>query len=219
MKTPTAQDVLDAASALGRPVTEEQAERLAIYLGQLVVWNRKMNLVGKADWGAVFNTLAVDSLHLADFLESCDLSDPVSLDLGAGAGLPGIPLRCLWDAGDYWLVEVREKRTLFMRSVLGRMGLARTQVHRGRAEESLAHLEKQGVRTPADLVLSRAFMPWRELLPFVRPLLTDGGTLVVLSNEQPPEADALPDGWLLARSMSYAAADFTRFFWALTPAA
>ena len=208
--------VAGAARRLGRAVTPEQAELLAGYLDQLVKWNRKMNLVGKSGWEAVFDSLVVDSLYLADFLDGLALPDaPLSLDLGAGAGLPGIPLRALWRAGEYVLVEVREKRALFMRSAVGRLGLPDTRVFQGRAEDVVdAPGGTDGRR--ADLVLSRAFMPWRELLGVVRPLLAEGGVLVVLSND--PLPGDLPEGWRAGPCADYPAAGGTRYFWSLSPA-
>jgi len=213
---PTPKQVEAAAARLGRPVSAEQAALLALYLDQLVKWNRKMNLVGKADWKTVFDTLVADSLHLADFLAGLALPDaPLTLDLGAGAGLPGIPLRVLWRAGTYLLVEVREKRSLFMRSALGRMGLPDTGVLLGRAEDALTAPGGTEGR-PADLILSRAFMPWRELLGLVRPLLADDGTVVILSNAPAPES--LPEGWRAGPCADYPAAGGTRYFWSLSPA-
>ncbi|MFH1914931.1 MAG: 16S rRNA (guanine(527)-N(7))-methyltransferase RsmG [Pseudomonadota bacterium] len=198
---------------------DAQAASLADYLGQLVKWNAKMNLVGPSDWRTVFDTLVVDSLYLADFLKGLDLGDaPLCLDLGAGAGLPGIPLRMLWPRGDYWLVESRDKRATFMRSAVGRLGLPATHVFHGRAEEALGKLDRHGQHATADLIVSRAFMPWPELLPFVRPMLRPGGTLVVLANTPPPPEPDLPAGWSLADVASYPVAGKTRYFWSLRPA-
>lgn len=213
---PTLQHLLTAAEKLGRPVDADQATLIRTYLVQLLKWNRKMNLVGKSDWRTVFDTLVVDSLYLADFLDALSLADaPLSLDLGAGAGLPGIPLRVLWQDGDYWLVEVREKRALFMRSVLGRMQLPGTQVFHGRAEDALSRLDDAGHGATADLILSRAFMPWPKLLDFVTPMLRTQGTLVILANEPPPDEEELPEGWRLADVARYPAAGSSRYFWSL----
>ena len=220
--SPKYEDILAAAKRLGRPVDAGQARLLAVYLDQLIKWNRKMNLVGKSDWRTVFDTLVVDSLFLADFLDGLQLGDnPLCLDFGAGAGLPGIPLRTLWQAGDYWLVEVREKRVLFMNSVLGRMKLVGTNVFHGKAEDALGRLESAGHEATADLILSRAFMPWPKLLDFIRPMLrTDAGrtgTAVILSNDPPPQEAEVPAGWALADVASYPAAGGERYFWSIRP--
>lgn len=217
---PAPESVLAAARDLGRPVDPDQAELLAVYLDQLIKWNRKMNLVGKSDWRTVFDSLVVDSLFLADFLAGLNLGDkPLSLDFGAGAGLPGIPLRMLWGDGDYWLVEVREKRTLFMKSALGKLNLAATNVFHGKAEDALSRLEESGHHATADLILSRAFMPWEKLLDFIRPMLRNDadrtGTAVILSNDPPPDEANIPEGWQLGNVASYPAVGGERYFWSL----
>ena len=216
---PTPETVAAATARLGRTVTADQAGLLAAYLDQLVKWNRKMNLVGKADWKSVLETLVVDSLYLADFLAGLPLPDsPLTLDLGAGAGLPGIPLRALWQPGEYRLVEVREKRVLFMRSVLGRLSLPGTSVFHGRAEDVVDAAPENGgtAGEKADLILSRAFMPWKKLLELVRPMLAENGVLVILSND--PAPDGLPEGWKSGPSADYPAAGTRRYFWSLSPA-
>ncbi len=216
---PAPAEIAAAARSLGRPVQADQAASLADYLGQLVKWNKKMNLVGPSDWRTIFDTLVVDSLYLADFLDGLDLAgEPLCLDLGAGAGLPGIPLRVLWTRGDYWLVESRDKRATFMSSATGRLGLTGTNVYHGRAEDALCRLADRGQHATADLILSRAFMPWPALLDFVRPMLRPRGTVVILANTPPPEEAELPPGWSLGDVASYPVAGKTRYFWSLRPA-
>ncbi|MCJ2166068.1 MULTISPECIES: RsmG family class I SAM-dependent methyltransferase [unclassified Pseudodesulfovibrio] len=218
--SPTNVEIFVAAKKLGRAVETDQAELLAGYLGQLVKWNRKMNLVGPSDWRTVFDTLVVDSLFLADFLAGLKLADrPLCLDFGAGAGLPGIPLRMIWQEGDYWLVELREKRAMFMKSILGRLNLSGTNVFHGRAEEVLGRLKKNGAEATADLILSRAFMPWEKLLDFIHPMLRRDpdriGVAVILSNDPPPDTAVIPEGWELGDVASYPAAGSERYFWSL----
>lgn len=205
--------------SLGVSPEPETAIRIAGYLDLLTQWNRKTNLVGPRRADEILHTLVADSLPLAGFLESLPLADdPLCLDLGAGAGLPGIPLRCLWTRGRYYLVEVREKRCVFLRLAVGRLGLARTAVLQVRAEEALQQLPDEEIADQsADLILSRAFMPWQELLPFVRPMLAPGGQVVVLANEPLPAV--LPEAWRPVESRSYTIRpgreESTRWFWAL----
>jgi len=227
---PAPGEVASEARRAGFKLAPEQAEALSRYLTLLLKWNRAMNLVGRAGWPDVFRDLAADSLHLAAFLPRLSLPrGPLTLDLGAGAGLPGIPLRVLWDKGDYVLVELREKRAVFLTQAVGALKLPRTHVLRGRAEEALDALASlpglgladaagQGERR-ADLVLSRAFMPWPKLLPLAAQLLGPGGTLVILANEVPPEPAALATaGFALAQSQSYPSGARPRYFWALVKA-
>ena len=128
-------DLQDWAKRAGFELTEETLPPLAGYLGLLIQWNRVMNLVGTRTTEDTFFTLVVDSLHLGRFLrEDVEYSAaPCCWDLGSGAGLPGLPLRMIWQEGDYWMVEAREKRALFLSTVLAKYPLPGTHVFRGRA--------------------------------------------------------------------------------------
>lgn len=85
-----------------------------------------------------------------------------------------------------------------------------TEVRACRAEEL------PGADLPADLVLSRAFMPWRELLDFVRPMLAPGGVCVVMANQDAPAPADLPPGWGLRARADYPSGVGRRYFWALS---
>lgn len=196
---------------LGFSLPDTALAGLAVYLAQLMKWNKVMNLVGTASWEKTLDTLVIDSFHLAGFLPSLSLTpNPVAYDLGAGAGLPGIPLRLLWRDGVYTLVETREKRALFMRTVLASiapesMDAGRTCVFQGRAEDFFLQAG------PADLILSRAFMPWRDMLAFVATALAPGGRVVFLTLA--PAPDGIPAPWNLIAQNAYDAAGTTRHFW------
>jgi 16S rRNA (guanine527-N7)-methyltransferase len=169
----TAEAVSARLAAQRLAVTQEQAASLAVYLEALTVWNRRVNLVGHAAWGEILDDLVADSLHLAAFLESPETAgalgssggEPLCLDFGAGAGLPGIPLRILWGRGDYALIEVRAKRAVFLAEALARLHLPRTTVFSGRAEQAPARLAAPD-RPGLVVCLSRAFLPWPKFLAF-----------------------------------------------------
>lgn len=213
----------DAVAALlrssGLGASQGQAEALALYLDLLMQWNARMNLVGARTWAEALDDLAADSVHLArQFATHQDrgvlAAEPLVLDLGAGAGLPGVPLRIFWQAGAYHMIEPREKRALFLGVVLARLGLPRTFARRCRVEELPEDLRR------ADLVVSRAFLPWREYLEVARGLLTSGGICVVMANEPPPASSDLPEGWrLLEGGGEYEAPGGRRYFWNFTPEA
>lgn len=214
MRKPSPNDVAALAATLGRPLDERQASLLAAYLGGLATWNRSMNLVGAGDWRTALADLVADSWHLADFLAGLPLPEaPRTLDLGAGAGLPGIPLRVFWEAGEYVLVEPRAKRSAFLRFSLSVLPLARTSVAQCRVEDLPPAL------LPCDLVLSRAFMPWPELLPLAAELTGGAGACVVMAREEPPAEAASCCGWRLGRAASYPSGGSSRWFWSFSPAA
>lgn len=185
-------DLQDWAKRAGFELTEETLPPLAGYLGLLIQWNRVMNLVGTRTAEDTFFTLVVDSLHLGRFLrEDVEYSAaPCCWDLGSGAGLPGLPLRMIWQEGDYWLVEAREKRALFLSTVLAKYPLPGTHVFRGRAE---AFMAGPPART-ADLIVSRAFMPWPGVLELVKGNLNPNGVVVLLLREHLQRVSRLGTG-------------------------
>lgn len=201
---PVESEVGDLARALGRVLREEECRLLTMYLGLLVKWNARMNLVGPSTWADVLTTLIQDSWHLADLL--ADLEPPrETLDLGAGAGLPGIPLRVFWREGEYFLVEPRQKRAIFMEQAVVSMGLPRTRVLCARMENL------PPARRAADLIVSRAFKPWRALLTEVSGYLAPGGRVLIMSNDARP--DGTIDGYDLETTRDYAVAGKKRYFW------
>lgn len=206
----TQEQVAAVLSEAGFSPAERELQALHAYLTQLMKWNKVMNLVGPYSWQDVLRALVVDSLHLAVFLKSLPLADnPRCWDVGAGAGLPGIPLRAVWGEGTYTLVEVREKRTLFMEQVLARMELPSISVYRGRIEDFMEEND------PADLILSRAFMPWRKMLDLISGHIAPTGRVVFLTREPLPEG--VPTGWQTEVEYCYTVGETARYFWSVAP--
>lgn len=205
----TPADIAALCEDMGFSLPDAAVRNLAVYLSLLVRWNRKMNLVGLHEAEDILRSLIVDSLHLAAFIQELPLGkEPECWDLGAGAGLPGLPLRMLWQAGTYTLVEAREKRSLFLQTVLASCPLPRTSVFRGRAEAFMPS------RPKAELILSRAFMPWEKLLGFVEPYLLPQGFCIFLTLG--PAPDLLPEGWHCHAQHQYLLMSDSRYFWALS---
>jgi len=199
-----------ACRALRCPVPDGALAPLGEYLALLMHRQRAMNLVGAKTWREALR-LAADSFFLARFLEGLPLpAQPLTWDLGAGAGLPGIPLRMVWQAGEYHMVESREKRAVFLHAALTRLALPDTFVAHERAERFLARMLARGRQ--ADCILSRAFMPWEKLLPFTADGLAPGGLVCIAATGRPPEA--LPGSWKLAAEYAYEVDGAQRFFWA-----
>jgi 16S rRNA (guanine527-N7)-methyltransferase len=213
-----------AAVQDGWPLSAEQARYVAGYAELVTAWNKKMNLVGPSTAMDVVRRLVVDSWHLARFLDTLPLSQaPLCLDFGAGAGLPGLPLRGFWDRGSYHLVEARAKRSSFLRYATSRLNPADTTVHQSRVEHLPDSLRN------ADLIVSRAFMPWREFLAVSRDFLAPGGICLVMANEPAPTdfgpGESTHDsacefgdaGWRLLDAVEYRVLGTPRYFWAFTP--
>lgn len=182
---------------------------LTRYVQLLMGWNKKLNLIGTRDWKKAVRTLVLDSLHLAVFLDELPLPpDPICLDIGAGAGLPGIPLRIVWPKGEYILVEPNQKRATFLTYSLGLLRLERTAIR------SVKVNELPGMVPEADLALSRAFRPWREFLDCSSSLLSRQGLALVFSNRAWSDPDTPPPGWYFLRQKQYPVQGRgPRYFW------
>jgi len=200
-----------ACRALRCPVPEDALAPLGAYLLLLMRWNRAMNLVGAKNWREALRLVA-DSFFLARFFEGLPLpADPLTWDPGAGAGLPGIPLRMVWQVGEYHMVEAREKRAIFLHTALTLLTLPRTFALCERAERFFARMRAH--KQAADCILSRAFMPWERLLPFVADKLAPDGVVCITAKSPPP--GLLPEPWRLAAEYAYELDGAQRFFWAL----
>jgi 16S rRNA (guanine527-N7)-methyltransferase len=133
-------------------------------------------------------------------------ANPRCIDVGAGAGLPGVPLRIFWTKGSWLMVEPREKRAAFLAYVLSRLELPRTSVVRARSEDL------QEPHLPADFVTGRAAMPWPKFLELAAALLADGGRCIVFASEQRPGREP-PEGFTLEEVREYRTAAGCRYFW------
>ncbi|MCR5814661.1 MAG: 16S rRNA (guanine(527)-N(7))-methyltransferase RsmG [Desulfovibrio sp.] len=191
------------------PVTDSVLSGLEAYLRQLLQWNRAINLTGLKDWPLIVRKLFVDSFYLADLLQVLRLPEaPCICDLGAGAGLPGIPLRLLYPDGNYLMIEKRAKRAGFLRNLLARLPLARTQI----VQADIADFARQHPFC-ADLVLSRAFLPFPALSLAAKPFLKSHGYLVVLSSK--PFSGEQAPGWTAQKLLPYHVEHNERWLWAL----
>lgn len=184
---------------------------MAFYVDMLHRWNKSINLVGASGKNEIAEKLLPDSFALARFLDALPLPPfPHLWDAGAGAGLPGIPLRIVWSRGSYAMIEARQKRALFLANVLASLRLPETSVFRGAYEDYSQDRIKAGAL--ADCIVSRAFRPWRELPALFRPALKPEGIVLIMANGAP---SALPEGWELAASGHYRAAGMERWLWAI----
>ena len=199
------------AQLLETPVLDENILKMAnSYAEMLLAWNKSINLTGAESIDRIMTDLLMDSFYLAVFLDEIYPNNFCGecWDFGAGAGLPGIPLRMVWQKGNYAMIEAREKRALFLSNVLSRLELPRTRVFRG----TVQNFVKNGGK--ADCIISRAFMPWQQLVNFCAPLLQSEGKIIIMANK---EAPIPPEGWRLEKQAFYHVAGKTRWLWAFSP--
>lgn len=183
-------DILkNGAAELGVPLTKEAVTAFGAYLSELVKWNARINLTAIDSPRDIIIKHFLDSIMLCRMLPAGPFS---AVDVGAGAGFPGLPIKIVRPDMTLTLVEPARKKAVFLRQVTRQIGLGGVTVS-GERVEAFALNHPEGF----EVVLSRAFRDPDRLLGLVGPLLaTDGSVAVSLG----PEWDGRPPaGWLVAR--------------------
>ena len=167
------EDFLAECQRMGLPISEHQRGQFVLYHELLLQWNRKVNLMSRADESRVFSRHFLDALLLLPHLRMAPGSRVA--DLGTGAGLPGIPLKVLQPSLDLTLIESKRRKVLFLRHVVKTLALDACTVAHTRAE-ALAGDPRHAGRY--GLLLARAVADVPLLCSLAAPLLAPGGLLV-----------------------------------------
>jgi 16S rRNA (guanine527-N7)-methyltransferase len=175
----------EGLAAMRLSLAEHQRQALLGYLGLLVKWNRAFNLTAVRDPEAMVRRQLLDSLSVIPWLGNGSV-----LDVGTGAGLPGIPLAIARPEINFSLLDSNGKKTRFVQQVVGELGLANVEVIRGRVER----LHRAGHYRH---ILSRAFSSLVDLVSATEALLAPGGCWLAMKGVDPSsELTALPAGLL-----------------------
>ncbi len=187
------------ASQLDITLSEHQLDQFETYFQELADWNKRANLTAIIEYEAVQIKHFLDSLTVCltarDILTRSAESPTRVMDVGAGAGLPGLALKIVFPEIELTLVESVAKKTAFLTHMVEKLELDGVSVHTGRSED-LAR--EKGLRDSFDLVVVRALAKLPLLLEFCLPFCKTGGKLVALKHggdwsEQESAANALKE--------------------------
>jgi len=158
------------AQDFGIKLSHYQISLFGIYLDELWEWNKKVNLTGLSSRQRIITELLLDSLIPSPFLPE----EGRLLDLGSGAGFPGIPLKICKPQLKIHLMEANSKKVNFLKRVIRVTKLYEIEVMRGRIEKDGSILDPKGY----NIITARALALLPQILVWCAPYLMPGGLIV-----------------------------------------
>ena len=179
MDAPFRKTLQEGARALGLALQDDASEKLERYADRLLAWNRKVNLTAITDPEELAEKHLLDSLSLLPEVKGAT----TLLDVGSGAGLPGIPLAIALPCLDVTCCESVAKKVAFVKAVAAELGLR----VRGVAARAGGEPEIEGLPR-AEVVVSRALADPERWLPLAARYLAPGGKVLVTLGRETDEA-------------------------------
>lgn len=177
-------------ASLSLHCSEEALSTLIAYIDLLKKWNSAYNLLGGNESASLVSRHILDSLSINPYLEGTQIAD-----IGAGAGLPGIPLAILNPDKKFVLIDSNGKKTRFMFQAKIQLGLDNVSVENCRIE----HYQS---KRQIDMVMCRAFSTLADALTMLQPIFSSDCKLLAMKGQYPEDEIAqLPEGFVLSKSI------------------
>lgn len=176
----------DDLSKFGIVLSEAQEKQFIRYYELLVEWNEFMNLTAITEWNEVLKKHFVDSVSLVQLLPEVKDKELSVIDIGTGAGFPGIPLKIAFPQLKITLLDSLQKRVKFLNEVIDQLGLKDINAVHGRAED---FAKPDSLREKYDLCVSRAVANLSTLTELCLPFVKVGGLFVSYKSEKIAEEE------------------------------
>ena len=158
----------------------EQTEQFFDYMNLLIEWNEKMNLTAITDPDEIILKHFIDSITILNEIEN----NSKIVDVGTGAGFPGIPLSIMNPSLKITLVDSLNKRLIFLQEVVNKLGLKNIEIVHARAEE---FGQNKKYRENFDVATSRAVANLSTLSEYLIPLVKVGGKVISMKAAEAQE--------------------------------
>ena len=165
--------LLDKVNELSVELNDKQIQQFIKYHEILVEWNSFMNLTGITEYEEVVQKHFVDSITLCKLINVNEVS--TMIDIGTGAGFPGIPLKIAYPHLKITLLDSLQKRIKFLNEVVVQLGLEDVETIHGRAEDFAKPSMK---RESYDICVSRAVANLASLSEYCLPYVKVGGSFI-----------------------------------------
>ncbi len=188
-----------SAKKIGLELNDEQLELFLVYLRELKFWNKKINLTSIDDDKEIIIKHFVDSLTVYKFIE------PTSkvIDIGTGAGFPGIPLAIVLKSCRFTLVDSVDKKIAFIRHIVRLLSLQNVVCKSVRIEDPQNYIPRRSFH----YVLSRAFGTIAETVRVSIPYLVTDGRIVMMKGVKGVEELESAKGYLFSKGISVESVD------------
>ena len=165
--------LLDKVNKLSIELNEKHVKQFIKFYEMLVEWNKVMNLTGITEYDEVVEKHFVDSLSIVNVVDMNDIHKVI--DIGTGAGFPGIPLKIAFPHLEITLLDSLNKRIKFLNAVIDELGLENIHTIHGRAED---FAKQENYREKYDLCVSRAVANLSTLSEYCLPYVAVDGMFV-----------------------------------------
>ena len=161
----------------GLLLDETMSNQFEKYYELLIDWNQRMNLTTITDRDEVVQKHFIDSVLLLTKYDKTEFENKNIIDVGTGAGFPGIPLAIMLPQTNFVLIDSLDKRITFLKTVLEELGLSNVTLYHGRAED---FGKSEEYREKFDVATARAVAGLPILMEFCVPFVKVGGYFICL---------------------------------------
>ncbi|MGH7964887.1 MAG: 16S rRNA (guanine(527)-N(7))-methyltransferase RsmG [Candidatus Binatia bacterium] len=165
------------ARHFGLELSQNDLSRFSVYVEELQRWSGITNLVSQADTDTIIRKHILDSLAIARLIPA----EGRVLDLGSGAGFPGLVLAIVKSSREIVLIETRRKRVSFLKEIARKMKIANLKVYEGRAEVLAA---EESLRSSFAIVVTRATWSIKDFLQLANPFIKNEGVALTMKGLQ-----------------------------------